>query len=57
MIGTGIAGFIDDAAQKKKALDIIMAQYSGRSFEYSEETLAKTAIIKIDIKEMTGKQA
>ncbi len=57
VIGTGIAGFIDDAAQKKKALDIIMSQYSGRSFEYSEETLAKTAIIKIDIEEMAGKQA
>ncbi len=57
VIGTGIAGFIDDAAQKKKALDIIMSQYSGSFFEYSEETLAKTAIIKIDIEEMTGKQA
>jgi nitroimidazol reductase NimA-like FMN-containing flavoprotein (pyridoxamine 5'-phosphate oxidase superfamily) len=57
VIGTGRAVFVDDKADKIRALDIIMAQYSDRSFEYSEEMLAKTCIIKIMIKEMTGKQS
>lgn len=37
-------------------LDIIMAQYSGRSFDYPEEKLAKTAVIQVVIHEMTGRQ-
>ncbi len=57
VIGTGRACFVDNKADKIRALDIIMAQYSDRSFEYTDEALAKTCIIKIMIKEMTGKQS
>jgi hypothetical protein len=33
-----------------------MAHYSGRSFDYPEEMLAKTAVIQVTVHEMTGKQ-
>ncbi|MDZ7667608.1 MAG: pyridoxamine 5'-phosphate oxidase family protein [Desulfotignum sp.] len=56
VIGTGTARILDTPAEKKKGLDIIMAQYSDRSFDYPEEMLAKTAVIKVTVEEMTGKQ-
>ena len=57
IVGTGRAGFVESMDEKKKALDIIMAQYSGRSFDYPDEMLEKTSVIKVKIKEMTGKQS
>ena len=56
VIGTGTARILDTPAEKKAGLDIIMAQYSGRTFDYPEEKLAKTAVIQVVIHEMTGKQ-
>jgi nitroimidazol reductase NimA-like FMN-containing flavoprotein (pyridoxamine 5'-phosphate oxidase superfamily) len=57
VIGFGKAYLIDDADEKRHALDMIMAHYLGKSpFEYSESALKNTLIIRIDIEEMTGKQ-
>ncbi len=57
VIGFGKASFIDDPESKRKALDIIMRQYSDRGHEYTERALGNTAVIKIDIEEMTGKES
>jgi nitroimidazol reductase NimA-like FMN-containing flavoprotein (pyridoxamine 5'-phosphate oxidase superfamily) len=56
VIGTGTARILETPAEKKAGLDIIMAHYSGRSFDYPDEKLAKTAVIQVIIHEMTGKQ-
>ncbi|MCA1785700.1 MAG: pyridoxamine 5'-phosphate oxidase family protein, partial [Desulfobacteraceae bacterium] len=56
VIGTGTAHMLTTLEEKKEGLDIIMAQYSGRSFDYPLEMLEKTAVIKVTIHEMTGKQ-
>jgi uncharacterized protein len=56
VIGTGTAQLLSTLEEKKEGLDIIMAHYSGRSFDYPDEMLAKTAVIKVTIDEMTGKQ-
>ena len=56
VIGTGTARILDTPEEKKAGLDIIMAQYSDRSFNYPDGKLAKTAVIKVTIEEMTGKQ-
>ncbi|HQP31911.1 MAG TPA: pyridoxamine 5'-phosphate oxidase family protein [Deltaproteobacteria bacterium] len=56
VIGFGRAKLIDDPAQKRAALDIIMRHYSDRSYTYPDDVLAKTAIIRIDIESMTGKR-
>ena len=57
VIGTGRAVFLEDVQEKKKALDVIMAQYSGRPFDYPVKMLEKTAVIKVLISQMTGKQS
>ena len=56
VIGTGTARMLETPAEKKTGLDIIMAHYSGRAFDYPDEVLAKTAVIQVIIHEMTGKQ-
>ena len=57
VIGYGKAAFLEDPEQKKRALGIIMAHYTDRSFQYSEQSVKATAVIKIEISSMTGKQA
>jgi nitroimidazol reductase NimA-like FMN-containing flavoprotein (pyridoxamine 5'-phosphate oxidase superfamily) len=57
VVGFGKAEFIEDADEKSQALKIIMAQYSDRKFEFPENMLKATAVFKVAIKSMTGKQS
>ena len=57
VIGYGTASFVDDPADKRKALDIIMGQYADGAFIYSDKTLKKTLVIKVEISSMTGKKS
>ncbi len=57
VIGFGKAFFIEDAEAKRNAISIIMGQYSDRSFEFPENMLKATAVIKVEIESLTGKQS
>ena len=57
VIGFGKASFVDGLEQKRQALGIIMAQYSDNPFEFPENKVNATAVIKVDIEKMTGKQS
>jgi hypothetical protein len=58
VIGFGKAGFLEDADQKKEALQIILEHYGARGpFSYSEKGFRKTMIIQVHIESMTGKKA
>ena len=57
VIGYGTASFVDDPAEKRNALDIIMRQYADGAFTYSDKTLKKTLVIKVEISSMTGKKS
>ena len=57
VIGFGKAVFIKDVEQKRKALDIIMQQFSKDTFEYSANAVESIWIIKVEIESMTGKQS
>ncbi len=56
VIGEGEASFLEDITQKAHGLGVIMAQYSNRSFEFPKESMDKTALIKVAITRITGKQ-
>ncbi|MBN1804696.1 MAG: pyridoxamine 5'-phosphate oxidase family protein [Sedimentisphaerales bacterium] len=56
VIGFGRAKFIEETELKRKALNIIMQNYSEGFFEYPDEVVNKTVIIKVEIESMTGKQ-
>ncbi len=57
VVGFGVASFVEDLVEKKTALDIIMSQYSEGTHEYLEERLRKTAVIKVEIQEISGKKS
>ena len=58
VIGFGQAFFIEDNAGKKKALDILMEKYAGKSgFSYANEELDKIIIIDVKIDTVSGKQS
>ena len=57
IIGFGRALFVNDPDEKRAALDRIMDHYGAEGpFSYPDETLAKTAVIRIDIERVTGKR-
>ena len=57
VIGFGKAFFIDAPEQKRKALIIIMSQYSENIFQFQDSTIDKTSVIRIEITSMTGKRS
>ncbi len=57
VIGFGKAVFVENLDEKREALNIIMAQYSDRVFQFPENMLKTTAVIKVEIESMTGKQS
>jgi hypothetical protein len=57
VIGFGQAYFIEEAGEKRKALDILMKKYSGRdSFEY-DDALDKVCVIGVKIETLSGKRS
>ena len=58
VIGFGQAFFIEDNAGKKKALDLLMEKYAGKSgFSYADEELDKIIVIDVKIDTVSGKQS
>lgn len=56
VIGTGKAFFVEDEADKIKALDLIVAHFTDRKFEYPKTNLDRTAVIRIEITSLKGKK-
>ena len=57
VIGFGRGSIIDDIESKRKALNIIMQQYSRNSYEYPDKAVKKIVVIKVEIEHMTGKKS
>ena len=57
VIGFGKAYFIENMEEKQKALDIIMQNYSDKTFLFEEKRINSILVGKIDIKEITGKKS
>lgn len=57
VIGFGKVEFLEEADEKRDAFQIIMAHYSDRVFEFSDEMLKSVALLKVKIAEISGKQS
>jgi uncharacterized protein len=57
VIGFGHARFLENMAEKKRALGVIMRQYSERDWTFPDQAVSKTLVMRIDIGEMTGKRS
>lgn len=53
----GKVEFIESISDKAKAFDIIFAQYSDKIFKIPEVQLDRTAVLKIPLTRITGKQS
>lgn len=60
LIGFGQASFVNEVEEKRMALDIITRHYSEgnaqETYNYPEQKLVRTVIIKVKIKSLTGKK-
>ncbi len=57
VIGFGKAELLQDLAEKRKALNVIMRQYYDRPFCFEDDYLKSAAVIRVEINCMTGKQS
>ena len=57
VVGTGKATLVEELDKKRQALDIIKSQYSDRQFQYPENMVKATAVIKVEIDSMTGRHS
>jgi len=57
VVGTGKATLVEELDKKRQALDIIKSQYSDRQFQYPENMVNATAVIKVEIDSMTGRHS
>jgi nitroimidazol reductase NimA-like FMN-containing flavoprotein (pyridoxamine 5'-phosphate oxidase superfamily) len=58
VIGFGTASVLEDPEEKKRGLDAIMERYASQSApSYPDAMLKHTAVIKVQIEEMTGKRS
>jgi len=56
VLGSGMPRFIEDEAEKRTGLGVIMKKYAGNdSFPYDSGILAKTAVIAIDVDRATAR--
>ncbi len=57
VVGFGTVEEITDPPGKTRALNHVMKHYSGREWDFNEESLEKTRLWKISVEQMTGKRS
>jgi nitroimidazol reductase NimA-like FMN-containing flavoprotein (pyridoxamine 5'-phosphate oxidase superfamily) len=56
LIAFGRAKFVEAEEEKRRALQMLMEKYTGRSFDFSARDVETVGIIEIKLDEITGKQ-
>jgi nitroimidazol reductase NimA-like FMN-containing flavoprotein (pyridoxamine 5'-phosphate oxidase superfamily) len=57
VIGFGNAAFLEAAAAKRQALDIIMKHYAEGAFDFPDTSIHRITVFKVAIDTMTGKMS
>lgn len=57
VLGHGRIEFIEGLEKKRNALDLIMDQYADGEFAFPEASVRRTAIYRLVIEQLTGKQS
>jgi len=58
VVGFGRASIVEDAAERRNALSVILDHYGGKGpYEFEEKAVEKTAIIRVEIEEVTCKKS
>ncbi|MDR3641947.1 MAG: pyridoxamine 5'-phosphate oxidase family protein [Humidesulfovibrio sp.] len=56
VIGFGTAEFVEDEAEKIKALNMIVGRFTDKAFDYPQANLKATAVVRIAIASIKGKK-
>lgn len=57
VVGTGYVAFVTERSEKIEALEAIMAHYDQKQpFLFSDEMIDRTTILRLDVKQITGKR-
>jgi uncharacterized protein len=56
VIGFGKAIFVENDAEKVKALNMVVALFTEKSFEFPAANLNRTVVVRIDIESIKGKK-
>ena len=58
IVGYGFISIVSDAEGKSRGLNLIMSHYSRRTdLTYRMESVGRTTVLKLEIKEITGKRS
>ncbi len=57
VVGFGKARMVEEGNDKRKALEIIMENYSAGEHSFDDSEVSSVLIIRVDIEEMTGKKS
>lgn len=57
VVGHGPISLFESPEEKRQALDLFMAHYSGDDFSYPDKMIQATAVFKLEISSMTVKQS
>ncbi len=57
VVGFGRARIVEERDDKRKALEIIMENYSAGEHSFDDSEISNVLIIRVDIEEMTGKKS
>ena len=57
VVGFGTASVLSDPAEKRKGMDCIIGHYARGVASYPDDALKRTAVVRIEISSMTGKQS
>ena len=57
VMGEGDARFLTNREEKTRALDTVLGKFATGPFQYAPEVLARTAVIQVEIRSISGKQA
>ncbi|MEE8546603.1 MAG: pyridoxamine 5'-phosphate oxidase family protein [bacterium] len=57
VVGFGKARIVEEGDDKRKALEIIMENYSAGEHFFDDSEISTVLIIRVDIEEMTGKKS
>jgi len=57
VIGVGRAEILEDAEEKRRGLECLMAQYSEECFVFPDDALARVCVVRVVIESISGKQS
>ena len=55
IMGKGLAEFVEDVEEKKKAMSVLMKTQTGKDFTFDDRMVSIVAVIKINVSEYTAK--